>query len=139
MDRTGGHGESDGWLRYGCRVKKFDRIFQKDREAMTPSRRGSAPSLQVIESCNSTWVFDAKAKRFRRVPKGTPLDLPTSAADWETYVKLEIDVDSDAFLVTLNEAGTRLLRSYKHSDPCAQCGPADATAELSLEAISRGA
>jgi hypothetical protein len=106
---------------------------------MTPSRRGSAPSLQIIESCNSTWMFDAKAKRFRRVPKGTPLDLPTSAADWETYVKLEIDVDSDAFLVTLNEAGTRLLRSYKHTDPCAQCGPADATAELSLEAISKGA
>jgi hypothetical protein len=132
MDQTGGHGESDGWLHNG-------KIFHIERGPMTPSRRGSAPSLQVIESCNSTWVFDAKGKRFRRVPKGTPLDLPTSAADWETYVKLEIDVDSDAFLVTLNEAGTRLLRSYKHSDPCAQCGPADATAELSLEAISRGA
>jgi hypothetical protein len=116
-----------------------DSIFQNRGTAVTPSRRGSAPSLQVIEACNSTWVFDAKAKRFRRVPKGTPLDLPTSAADWETYVKLEIDVDSDAFLVTLNEAGTRLLRSYKHSDPCAQCGPAEATVELSLEAIAKGA
>jgi hypothetical protein len=107
---------------------------------MTP-RRGSssAPSHEIIESCNSTWVFDTTGRRFRRVPKGTPLDLPTSAADWESYVKLEVDVDSDAFLVTLNEAGTKLLRSYRHTDPCAQCDPADATAELSLEAISRGA
>jgi hypothetical protein len=107
--------------------------------SVTPRRGGVAPAHQVIESCNSTWVFDAAGKRFRRVPKGTPLDLPTSAADWETYVKLEVDVDSDAFLVTLNEAGTRLLRSYRHTDPCAQCDPGDATTELSLEAIARGA
>ena len=107
---------------------------------MTPKRiGGGAPVHQVIESCNSTWVFDTKAKRFRRVPRGTPLDLPTAASDWETYVKLDIDLESDAFLVTLNTAGTRLLRSYRHTDPCAQCDPGDATTELSLEAISRGA
>ena len=108
---------------------------------MTASKRvgGGAPAHQVIESCNSTWVFDTQAKRFRRVPRGTPLDLPTTAADWETYVKLDVDLESDAFLVTLNAAGTRLLRSYRHSDPCAQCDPGDATTELSLEAISRGA
>jgi hypothetical protein len=107
---------------------------------MTPKRANStAPAYEVIESCNSTWVFDTSAKRFRRVPKGTPLDLPTTAGDWETYVKLEIDLESDAFLVTLNTAGTRLLRSYRHTDPCAQCDPGGATTELSLEAISRGA
>ena len=106
---------------------------------MTPRRGSGSPALQVIESCNSTWVFDTKAKRFRRVPRGTALDLPTAASDWDSYVKLEVDVESDAFLVTLNEAGTRLLRSYRHTDPCAQCDPGDATTELSLEAISRGA
>src|SRR5687767_8891381 len=78
--------------RPGTRVTAADdRFFQNGGTPVTPSRRGSAPSLQIIESCNSTWMFDAKGKRFRRVPKGTPLDLPTSAADWETYVKLEID------------------------------------------------
>lgn len=107
---------------------------------MTPKRAGSnASALQIIESCNSTWVFDTAAKRFRRVPRGTALDLPTAAGDWETYVKLEIDVDSGAFLVTLNTSGTRLLRSYRHTDPCALCDPADATTELSLEAIRKGA
>jgi hypothetical protein len=108
---------------------------------MTP-RRSSDPAresdLQVIESCNSTWVFDVAGGRFRRVPRGTSIDLPTTAADWERYVKLEIDVESDAFLVTLNDAGTRLLRSYRHTEPCAQCDP-QATRELSLEAIRRGA
>jgi hypothetical protein len=38
----------------------------------------------------------------------------------------------------LNESGTRLLRSFRHTDPCDQCGPGQTT-ELSLEAISKGA
>jgi hypothetical protein len=105
------------------------------RQSSGPARENE---LQVIESCNSTWVFDTGGGRFRRVPRGTSIDLPTTAADWETYVKLEIDMDSDAFLVTLNDAGTRLLRSYRHTEPCAQCDP-QATRELSLEAIRRGA
>jgi hypothetical protein len=107
---------------------------------MTPTRArtAAASSYEVIESCNSTWVFDVAGGRFRRVPRGTSIDLPTTAADWERYVKLEIDVESDAFLVTLNDAGTRLLRSYRHTEPCAQCDP-QATRELSLEAIRRGA
>ena len=109
---------------------------------MTPKRaagagRGSSGDLQTIESCNSTWLFDTKRKRFRRVPRGTSLDVPAVAGDWERYYKLEVDVESDSFLVTLNETGTRLLRSFRHGDPCTQCSP-NATTELSLEAIRRG-
>ena len=107
-----------------------------ERAEARPRQRVPA-GLQVIESCNSTWLFDTRNKRFRRVPRGMAVDLP-AAGDWERYVKLEIDVDSDAFLVTLNESGTRLLRSFRHNEPCDQCGPGKTT-ELSLEAISKGA
>ena len=109
---------------------------------MTPKRgagAGRSPSteLQIIESCNSTWLFDTERKRFRRVPRGSSIDLPAVAGDWERYFKLEVDVEDDSFLVTLNEAGSRLLRSFRHGDPCTQCSP-NATTELSLEAIRRG-
>jgi hypothetical protein len=108
-----------------------------ERAAGRPRQRVPA-GLQVIESCNSTWLFDTRNKRFRRVPRGMAVDLP-AAGDWERYVKLEIDLESDAFLVTLNESGTRLLRSFRHTEPCEQCGAAAGTQQLSLEAISRGA
>ena len=107
-----------------------------ERAPDQPRQRVPA-GLEVIESCNSTWLFDTRNKRFRRVPRGMPVDLP-AAADWERYVKFEIDIDSGAFLVTLNESGTRLLRSFRHTDPCDQCG-AGQTTELSLDAISKGA
>jgi hypothetical protein len=99
------------------------------------SHAGNDP--QVIESCNSTWLFDETRLRFRRVPKGTSLDVPATPDDWERYYSLELDDDSDAFVVTLNEAGTRLLRSYRHTVPCPHCD-ANATAELSLEAVKHG-
>jgi hypothetical protein len=105
-----------------------------------PERSGGRPAndVQIIESCNSTWLFDADRVRFRRVPKGTSLDVPASPQEWERYYSLELDSESDAFVVTLNAAGTRLLRSYRHRDPCAHCG-SNATAELSLEAVKHGA
>jgi hypothetical protein len=106
-----------------------------------PERSGGRPEhndVQIIESCNSTWLFDAARLRFRRVPKGTSLDVPASPDEWERYYSLELDADTDAFVVTLNEAGTRLLRSYRHHSPCPHCGT-NATAELSLEAVKHGA
>lgn len=93
---------------------------------------------QVIESCNSTWLFDASRERFRRVPKGTSIDVPAPPEEWERYYSLEVDEDTGAFVVALNTAGTRLLRSYRHQVPCPHCD-ANATAELSLEAVRRGA
>lgn len=104
-------------------------------EASGKRRAGTA--LQVIESCNSTWLFDADRMRFRRAPKGTSIDVPAPPEEWERYYSLELDADSGAFVVTLNEGGTRLLRSYRHSVPCPHCD-ANATAELSLEAVRQG-
>lgn len=94
-------------------------------------RAGRAPRSRplVIESCNSTWLFDAERHRFRRVPRGSSLDLPPPASDWQSYFALEMDPPSEAFTVVLNEAGTRLLRSWRHGERCEQCGTVS-TAEL---------
>jgi hypothetical protein len=76
--------------------------------------------------------------RFRRVPKGTSIDVPAPPEEWQRYYSLELnDDDSGAFVVALNEAETRLLRSYRHSVPCPHCD-ANATTELSLEAVKLG-
>ena len=101
------------------------------------TRLGSGNQL-IIESCNSTWLFDHDKSRFRRVPRGTPLDLPAPDAEWQRFYRLEVDPDTDAFLVHLNESGSRLLRSFRHRPPCQQCEP-HGTVELSLEAIRQGA
>ncbi len=94
-------------------------------------RAGRSPrsSPLVIESCNSTWLFDAERHRFRRVPRGSSLEVPPPASDWQPYFALELDESSEAFTVVLNQAGTRLLRSWRHVERCEQCGT-EATAEL---------
>ncbi len=38
---------------------------------------------------------------------------------------------SESFVVLLNPEGTRLLRSWRHVEHCAQCG-GEATSELSI-------
>ena len=101
---------------------------------MSPLAERAGNAVQAIESCNSTWLFDAERSRFRRVPKGTSIDVPAPPEEWERYYSLELDADSGAFVVTLNENGTRLLRSYQHKSPCPHCG-ANPTAEVSLEAV----
>src|SRR4051812_20769621 len=83
--------------------------------------RPQGGNVIVIESCNSTWLFDNDKGRFRRVPRGTPLDLPAPDAEWQRFYRLEVDPDTDAFLVSLNESGSRLLRSFRHRPPCQQC------------------
>ena len=104
-----------------------------------PGTRHGANNMLVIESCNSTWLFDQDKARFRRVPRGTPLDMPAPDAEWQRFYRLEVDPDTDAFLVSLNESGSRLLRSFRHRPPCQQCEPEPhGTVELSLEAIAQG-
>jgi hypothetical protein len=99
--------------------------------------RRAGDEVQVIESCNSTWLFDASRMRFRRVPKGISLDIPAPADEWDRYYSLELDDSSDAFVVALNKTGTRMLRSYRHRSPCPHCD-ANATTEVSLEAVKLG-
>lgn len=92
----------------------------------------------VIESCNSTWVFDEARARFRRVPRGSKLDFPLSAADWETFHGLELLPATGAIVVRLNEAGTNLLRAYRHTDPCPHCAEdPDPTSQLTLSSADQ--
>ncbi|HWD55392.1 MAG TPA: hypothetical protein VG346_09725 [Acidimicrobiales bacterium] len=88
----------------------------------------------VFESCNSTWVFDPEHLRFRRILKGIEVDRRAVFTEWRPYFGLEVADDSESFTVLLNEEGTRLIRSWRHTGDCAQCG-GHITAELSLEDI----
>jgi len=100
------------------------------------ARAGADPDLLVVDSCHSTWLFDAAAKRFRRILKGLDVDPALAATDWRPYERLELPEGSDAFIVVLNEAGTRRIRSWRHVDGCAQC-EGERTSELSVEDILR--
>lgn len=77
-------------------------------------------SIFTIESCHSTWVFDTEGQRFRRVLRGMGTGDP-AVTEWRPYYALEIDWESDSFLVALNPEGTRLLRSWQHEAGCEQC------------------
>ncbi|MEO6121886.1 MAG: hypothetical protein ABIW46_02390 [Acidimicrobiales bacterium] len=91
--------------------------------------------VKVIESCNNTWLFDLERSRFRRVPRGVPLDLPATSGEWQQFASLEIDPHSDAFEVALDERGSRLLRSWRHQGACVQCDER-ITAEVSKVAVA---
>ena len=101
--------------------------------------------MERIDSCHSIWLFDTERKRFRRVPRGTNLDSPALASDWEPYFGLEIAPESGAFAVALNEGRTRLLRSWRHTNPCEHCAAppgsgeidVDSTGEVSLLSVKR--
>jgi hypothetical protein len=92
--------------------------------------------VRVLESCHSLWIFEPARARFRRVPRGTRLDMPSPQNEWTPYYRLELDPSSGAFSVGLNEDDTRVLRSWLHVDPCRHCS-GDQTGEISLDAIRR--
>ena len=92
--------------------------------------------MERIDSCHSIWLFDTERMRFRRVPKETSIDTPALESDWEPYYGLEVSPESGAFAVALNPSRTRLLRSWRHTEPCEHCTPVtvdlDATGEVSV-------
>jgi hypothetical protein len=88
----------------------------------------------VLESCHSTWVFDTERHRFCRILKGIDMEQHPVATQWQTYYGLELKEDSEAFTVLLNPAGTRLIRSWRHTHDCLQCG-GHVTGQISLEQI----
>ncbi len=94
--------------------------------------RTAQDGLLVLESCHSTWVFDAEKMRFRRILKGLEMDARQASTAWRPYFGLDMDPLSESFVVLLNAEGTRLLRSWRHVEHCPQCG-GEATAELSLD------
>ncbi|HML00588.1 MAG TPA: hypothetical protein VK428_10400 [Acidimicrobiales bacterium] len=73
----------------------------------------------TIESCHNTWLFDPARMRFRRVVKGT--GQPPASTQWRPYYELSVDEASGTFVVTLDAAGRRLLRSWRHPADCTEC------------------
>ena len=92
-------------------------------------------SPTVFESCNSTWVFDQEHMRFRRILKGIEVEQRAVLTEWRPYFGLEVADDSEAFTVLLNPEGSRMIRSWRHTEDCRQCGGL-ATAEVSLDDIA---
>jgi len=88
----------------------------------------------VIESCNSTWVFDAQRMRFRRILKGPDVGGEPVTTGWRPYYRLETPADSESFTVYLNLGNTRMIRSWRHAPDCAQCGD-HKTEEMSLDEL----
>jgi hypothetical protein len=103
---------------------------------MSQTATADSVGLLVIDSCHSTWLFDAPALRFRRILKGLDVDPSLAATDWRPYARLELSDDSGAFMVVLNEAGTRRIRSWRHVEGCQEC-EGERTTELSVEDIRR--
>jgi hypothetical protein len=120
-------------------------LHENDIAARTADRPPTVEDLQVngvdvrvLESCHSLWIFEPGRGRFRRVPRGTRLDMPSPENEWTAYFRLEIDASSGAFSVGLNADDTRVLRSWLHVDPCRHCS-SDQTGEISIDAIRRAA
>ena len=84
----------------------------------------------VLESCHSSWVFDTEAPRFRRILKGIEVNDHRVATEWRPYYGLVLSENSAAFTVLLNAEGTRMIRSWRHTPDCPECGR-QVTAELS--------
>jgi hypothetical protein len=89
-----------------------------------PSRvipgRADVQGLHLLESCSFRWIFDGATRRFRRAPRDAMVWLDSSA-EWTEYHDLEIDDARSCFAVWLDEAGTRVLRAWLHTDPCGRC------------------
>jgi hypothetical protein len=86
--------------------------------------------VERIDSCHSIWLFDTDRMRYRRLPRGASVDSPALATDWEPYTGLDVDVDTGSFSVVLNAERTRILRSWRHADPCPHCSTAETTGEI---------
>jgi hypothetical protein len=111
-------------------------LHENDIAARIPDRPPTVDSVRVLESCHSLWIFEPARGRFRRVPRGTRLDMPSPENEWKPYYRLELDASSGAFSVGLNADDTRVLRSWLHVEPCRHCS-GDQTGELSLDVLRR--
>src|SRR5436190_11463656 len=78
--------------------------------------------LEVIRSCNDTWLLDPDRRRFRRIPRNAPVSFLAEVGHWETYERLELDAGGEDFTLVLNASGSQRLRSFRHTVPCDQCG-----------------
>jgi len=92
--------------------------------------------MERIDSCHSVWVLDTEDKRFVRLPQGSKADAAALRGKWEPYFGYEVH-DDGAHVLALNEAGTRLMRFWEHTEACPHCAR-DKTEELRVEHIEKG-
>jgi hypothetical protein len=105
-----------------------------DRSPRVVPGRAEIQGLQLLESCSFRWIFDGATRRFRRTPRDAAVWFEWPG-EWTGYHHLEIDEARSCFSVGLDEAGTRVVRAWLHSDPCRRCGPDGGLAgELPLRA-----
>ena len=92
-------------------------------------------NLVTVDSCHSLWIFDTGEMQFRRILKGLGHGQEVARTEWRPYYELELDPNSDSFVVVLDQVGTRILRSWRHTDvACPFCG--GDTQEFSLDDIA---
>ncbi|HYA69425.1 MAG TPA: hypothetical protein VED63_11900 [Acidimicrobiales bacterium] len=78
--------------------------------------------LITLDSCHHYWVFDIERLCYRRVPKGLGFERRMAVAEWHPYRRLDLDPNSDAFVVVLDGVETPTLRSWRHTEAtCPQC------------------
>jgi hypothetical protein len=92
----------------------------------------------VFESCHSTWIFDTENMKYRRILKDIAVEDQPIATQWRPYFALHVSEGSEAFTVALNPEGSRLIRSWRHTQDCAQCG-SQVTSVLSRRDIESAA
>jgi hypothetical protein len=76
-------------------------------------------------------IQGAGARQFRRTPRNARVWFESAEA-WTDYHRLEVDDAHCSFVVALDEAGTRILRAWLHTDPCDRCGR-DGRATIDLQ------
>jgi hypothetical protein len=86
----------------------------------------------TLESCHSTWIFNPNEMRFRRILKEIAVDEHAVFTSWRPYAHLQLESDSASFTVFLNPEGSRLIRAWRHTPDCLECG-GHVTATLSLD------
>src|ERR1019366_1549369 len=88
----------------------------------------------TLESCHSTWIFDTDRMRFRRILNDIEVRHRSVSTAWRPYFELQADPTVETFTVILDADRRRLIRSWRHTADCVQCG-GHVTGELSLEDI----
>jgi hypothetical protein len=97
----------------------------------TPEPEARLQDMIILESCHNTWIFDSVQMQFCRIVKGIKVAGRDVCTGWRPYWGLELDHQSEGFCVYLNPSRTRLVRSWRHTQDCHQCG-GGSTTELSL-------
>jgi len=88
----------------------------------------------ILKSCHSTWIFDTKRMRFRRIFDDVEAGHRSASSPWRPYFELQADPSTESFTVILTADHSRVIRSWRHTADCVECG-GHRTGELSLEDI----